>query len=106
MPWLKEMPSETFRKRVRIASNSLESPKRPEDLIKILSTLPWIHESLTYASGYPNRDYEEPEVQAARLPAEWHEAVFHRNAEEFFRWPIAAGQRVGQRNSADAALAG
>jgi len=106
MPWLKDVPSDTFRERIRIATNSLESPRRPDDLIKVLSTLPWIQESLTYASGYPNRDYEEPEEQAARLPADWHEAIFHKNAQDFYRWPESAPGGGEASTGAETALAG
>lgn len=90
MPWLKEPPSETFRKHVTIATNSLESPRKPEDLIRILRTLPWFASSLAYASGYPNFDYEEPEQQAVRLPADWHDQVFRQNALDVYRWPTAS----------------
>jgi hypothetical protein len=54
---------------------------------------------LVYASGYPNYDWEQPDAITDRLPAAWHQKIFHDNAMEFFRWP---GQ-VTQSSAADRA---
>src|SRR5262249_1596591 len=101
LPWLRRMPTEIFRGRVVIATNSLEQPRDPDDLARVLRTLPWIQECLGYGSGYPNADYEEPEAQAARLPTEWHQNVFRDNALSLFRWP----DRVEARPVTDAMAA-
>jgi predicted TIM-barrel fold metal-dependent hydrolase len=89
-PWLDEPPSEVFMRHVRLTTYSLETPRQPERLERLLRTLPEPESLLLYASGYPNVDGEPPESVAARLPAEWHDAVFGTNAASFFRWPDRA----------------
>jgi predicted TIM-barrel fold metal-dependent hydrolase len=85
-PWLRMAPSGYFAEFVRISTYQLESPGG-DRLERALMTFPELESMLVYASGYPNADWEEPEIVAARLPAQWHQRVFHTNAAEFFRWP-------------------
>ena len=86
-PWLRQLPSDYFRDHVRLSTYSLESVPKPDDLRNALDTLPGVESNLIYASGYPNIDFLEPADVARRLPAAWHDKVFHDNALEFFRWP-------------------
>jgi uncharacterized protein len=106
MPWITELTSDIFRDHVRIATNALERPARPEKLVEAISTLPWVASTLLYASGYPNVDFEEPEEQASRLPVEWHDRLFQRNALDFYRWPgpSSASASPGGKNRAAEAL--
>jgi hypothetical protein len=82
-PWVDRLPSEYLADHVRLSTLSLEKPRRPERLAQALASVPGIERVLVYAGGYPDRDWERPEQIAARLPAEWHEGVFHKNAQEF-----------------------
>jgi predicted TIM-barrel fold metal-dependent hydrolase len=92
VPWLKRRPHEYFRDHVKVSTYSLERVLDARALGKALGTLPWIEDSLLYAGGYPNYDWEEPAAIAGRLPAEWHEKVFRQNALGTFRWPDRAGR--------------
>jgi predicted TIM-barrel fold metal-dependent hydrolase len=89
-PWLKALPSDYFRRHVRVGTYPLEAPRQPGRLEAALSTVPWMDSILMYASGYPNYDWEEPGAIADRLPVAWHPKVFRDNAGEFFRWPRPA----------------
>jgi predicted TIM-barrel fold metal-dependent hydrolase len=82
-PWLKKSPAEYFQKHVKVSTYSLE----PGHLEKALGALPWFADSLLYASGYPNSDWEQAATIAERLPADWHARVFRDNALAAFRWP-------------------
>ncbi len=96
-PWLKMLPAEYFQRHVKVSTYSLERTPAPGRLQKALGTLPWFADSLLYASGYPNSDWEQAESVAERLPAEWHARVFRDNARAAFRWPDrpAAPRREG-----------
>lgn len=89
VPWLRQQPSDYFRDHVRIATNSLERPRPPRRLERMLAPLPWFERTLVYASGYPDRDWEEPDSVADRLPAAWRDRVLRQNAAGLFRLPGA-----------------
>jgi predicted TIM-barrel fold metal-dependent hydrolase len=85
-PLLRRPFSEYFVEHVFVATADLETPRRPERLAQLLSTVPGIERVLLYTSGYPKPGYADPPSIAARLPESWHEAVFRTNALDFFRW--------------------
>jgi predicted TIM-barrel fold metal-dependent hydrolase len=95
-PWVERLPSEYFLDHVRVSTLSLEKPPKPERLAQTLNALDGFDRVLLYTSGYPDDEWETPQEIAARLPEEWHERVFRRNADEFFRWP----ERVSSSNEA------
>ncbi|MEA2681973.1 MAG: uncharacterized protein QOK05_301 [Chloroflexota bacterium] len=88
-PWMEMPASEYFRRHIRITTYGLEWPRQPERLIRAISTVPNIDDMLLYASGYPNSDFEDPGLVAARLPEGWRAKVMHDNAATFFRFPEA-----------------
>jgi predicted TIM-barrel fold metal-dependent hydrolase len=86
-----QMPaSEYFLRHMRITTYGFEWPREPDRLIRALKTVPKIEDLLMYASGWPNADFEDPGLVAARLPEAWRDKVMHGNAESFFRWPATA----------------
>ena len=99
-PWMQMPASAYFLKHVRLTTNGLEWPREPERLIRALSTLPHAEDLFLYASGWPDVDYEDPEVVAARFPESWRGRVMHENAQEFFRWP--GGPDAGRFAAAEA----
>jgi predicted TIM-barrel fold metal-dependent hydrolase len=86
-PWLKKSPGEYFRDHVKVTTYSLERTPGPGRLARALGTLPWFGDSLMYASGYPNSEWEEPSAIAERLPEDWQARLFRENALAAFRWP-------------------
>ncbi len=97
-PWMQMPASAYFLKFMRISTYGFEWPREPQRLIRALKTVPTVEDMLMYASGWPNADYEDPELVASRLPEEWRDRVMHGNAEAFFRWPGSArsGQPAGR----------
>jgi uncharacterized protein len=87
-PWLQAPPSEYFARHIRLGTRSLESPRDPTALGRVLGTIPGAERMLVYTSAYPAWDWEEPGTVAARLPEEWHAGVFRDNALDLFRWEV------------------
>jgi predicted TIM-barrel fold metal-dependent hydrolase len=86
VPWLKQLPSEHIRQRVRVTTYSPPGSALTSSQVKALRTVPWIQEVLCFGSGFPSWDASHPKRVAASLPAEWHEAVFRTNVRDVFRW--------------------
>jgi hypothetical protein len=101
LPWVDRLPSEYLADHVLVSTHSLENPDQPERLARALEVVDGIDRALMYTSGYPDRDWETADQIAERLPAEWHDRVFQRNALEFFRWPDrhAAGSPAASGDS-------
>jgi predicted TIM-barrel fold metal-dependent hydrolase len=89
MPWCRRRPSEYVWEHVRFATQPLESPDDPEQLMRAIEFLRPA-ETLMYASDFPHWDFDEPEQTLRQLPAEWRDGVRWRNAQSFFRLPVPA----------------
>jgi predicted TIM-barrel fold metal-dependent hydrolase len=89
MPWCRRRPSDYVWDHVRFATQPLESPDDPEQLVRAIEFLRPA-ETLMYASDFPHWDFDEPEQTLRQLPAEWREGVRWRNAQQFFRLPAPA----------------
>jgi predicted TIM-barrel fold metal-dependent hydrolase len=85
-PWVRRMPSEYVQDHIRLATYPLDSPAEPERLVRLLRAFPGIDDLLVYGSGYPSWDTDWHETVEERLPPEWHQKIFHDNAQAFFRW--------------------
>jgi predicted TIM-barrel fold metal-dependent hydrolase len=89
IPWCRRRPSEYVWDHVRFATQPLEAPDDPRQLVAAIEFLrPW--DTLMYASDFPHWDFDEPEQTLRQLPVEWREGVRSRNALEFFRLPTPA----------------
>lgn len=95
IPWAPRRPSEYLRRSVRITTHPLDADVEPDKLVGLLRTVDGIEDMLVYGSGYPSWDTEWVAGVRDALPAEWHEKVFHENAEALFAWP--AGSQVTGR---------
>jgi uncharacterized protein len=91
-PWLDDVPSEYFRRHVKIATYPLEAADSADRIVRILETVPWLESSLLFASGYPNYDWQDPDIILDRIPATWRRKVLHDNAIAFYRWPDKLAQ--------------
>ena len=89
IPWCKRRPSDYVWEHVRFATQPLESPDDPEQLLAAIEFLRPA-ETLMYASDFPHWDFDEPEQTLRQLPAEWRDNVRARNAQDFFRLPALA----------------
>lgn len=90
VPWVRRLPSEYFRESFRISTwpfDRAQEDDGAERIVRALSTFPEIEKLLCFASGYPSWDADTVADVASRIPSEWHDGVFARNAEDWFRWP-------------------
>jgi predicted TIM-barrel fold metal-dependent hydrolase len=88
IPWCRRRPSDYLWDHVRFATQPLESPDDPAQLLAAIEFLrPW--DTLLYASDFPHWDFDEPEQTLRQLPAQWRDNVRWRNAQAFFRLPAA-----------------
>ena len=78
IPWCRRRPSEYVWDHVRFATQPLESPDDPAQLIAAIEFLRPA-ETLMYASDFPHWDFDEPEQTLRQLPEAWRENV--RSAE-------------------------
>jgi uncharacterized protein len=88
IPWVRRLPSEYFREHVWVSTQPLELSPRRERLVEALE---WFDgaERLVFSSDYPHWDSDELEHVRARLPQDWHENVFRRNAMRLYDWSDA-----------------
>lgn len=68
VPWLTKLPSAYFLEHVRVTTYGLESPARATALTQAIGAFEGLDSLFTYASGYPNADWQEPSAAAAALP--------------------------------------
>jgi len=89
IPWCRRRPSDYVWEHVRFATQPLESPDDPAQLLAAIEFLRPA-ETLMYASDFPHWDFDEPEQTLRQLPAEWRDSIRARNAVDFFRLPLLA----------------
>ena len=82
-PWVKQLPSEYFRKHIRVGTQPLEQPARREDLHRFFEQA-HAREVLVYASDFPHFDWDEPVATAATFPKSIRAEIFGSNARELF----------------------
>lgn len=83
-PWLRELPSTYIRRNVRLTSQPIEEPEKPEQLLSILSA---IHgdEIVLYASDFPHWDFDDPaRALPAGLPVATRHRILYQNAFDLF----------------------
>ena len=80
-PWLKKLPSEYFRQHIRVGSQPLHEPKRPEQLFEMLHAM-HAEETMIYCSDFPHYDWGDPQTTFPKLPDDLHQRIFADNARE------------------------
>jgi uncharacterized protein len=90
VPWIKELPSETVRRKVRFTSQPLEQPASLQKLRALLSVVDGMDEMLMFATDYPHWDVDVPAATGRKLPDGWSERVLHENARELYGLPAKA----------------
>jgi predicted TIM-barrel fold metal-dependent hydrolase len=87
VPWVKRRPSDVVRERVRLTTQPLEEPDRPDKLHALLGSFDGIEDMLMFATDYPHWDVDVPRQIERRLPKAWREKVMGENARAFYRLP-------------------
>jgi predicted TIM-barrel fold metal-dependent hydrolase len=83
-PWVRKLPSEYFRQHIRIGSQPLEEPEKPEHLLVMLDAM-HADETLIYCSDWPHWDWDDPATTFPKLPERLHRRIFAENARGTFR---------------------
>ena len=88
VPWVRRLPSDYFREHVWVSTQPLELPPHREQLYEALE---WIGggERLVFSSDYPHWDSDEFQHVRSRLPEDWHDNIFRRNAMRLYDWSDA-----------------
>jgi len=84
VPWLTERPSDYIRGHVRLTTQPIEEPDRPEHLLQMFEMIDAAH-LLMYASDYPHWDFDDPVAAFSRVPADLKRRIFVENARELYR---------------------
>lgn len=82
-PWVKSLPSEYFRRHIRVGSQPLVEPPSRESLVRFLEEM-HANEVLIYCSDWPHWDWDDPATTFPRLPEHLHQRIFADNARELF----------------------
>ena len=83
-PWLKRLPSEYFRDHIRIGTQPMHEPEKPEQMYQMLEML-HADETLIYCSDFPHFDWNDPVTVFPKLPEELHRRIFADNAIKMLR---------------------
>ncbi len=86
VPWLERPPSEYIIEHVRLTTQPIEEPERPEHLLQILEMM-HADRTVMFSSDYPHWDNDSPLHVLRALPADLAERIFYRNAQELYGLP-------------------
>lgn len=89
-PRLKRLPSAYVRDHVRLTTQPIEEPNKPEHLAQLLEMIGGA-QMLMYASDFPHFDFDPPEVVPKRLGDEALRMILHDNAAALFNLPVTQG---------------
>ncbi len=86
-PWLKHLPSEYILEHVRVTTQPMEEPRKPEHLLQIFDMIE-AHRTVCFASDYPHWDFDDPRrVFPPRMEKALKERIFYSNAAELYDLP-------------------
>lgn len=95
-PWVKEPPSEYYRKHVKVTSQPLEQPPKKELFMPMLEAIN-AHDSLMFASDYPHWDFDSPLLAFPKIDEALKERIFYQNAADLYRLPAKTAAEGGVR---------
>jgi predicted TIM-barrel fold metal-dependent hydrolase len=97
-PWVTRRPTEYMREHILVSTYPLERVD-DEAWRRLVGSFEGMEDILCYASGYPSWDADGVDEVAQRLPADWHQRVFHDNAARLFGWEAGvAAAATGARS--------
>jgi hypothetical protein len=86
IPWVKKLPSEYIRERVRLTLQPVDAPPNPEHCLQILDQM-GADELLMFSTDYPYNRFESPaDAFPIALPADWMRKILSENARAFYNF--------------------
>jgi predicted TIM-barrel fold metal-dependent hydrolase len=86
VPWIDRLPSEYVFEHVRVSTQPMEEPTKPEHFKAILDMFP-ADKMLMFSSDYPHWDGDTPDFAARAFPKELRSRVMSETARELYRLP-------------------
>jgi uncharacterized protein len=83
VPWITSKPSETVLEHVRLTTQPLEEPEKPEYLTQILEMV-HADRTLLFSTDYPHWDNDYPALTLTGISADLRRRIFFENAAELF----------------------
>jgi predicted TIM-barrel fold metal-dependent hydrolase len=84
VPWVKRMPSEYIRERVRFSTQPMEYPEDPEHLYQMFEMI-GSDEFLMFSTDYPHWDFDSPyHVFPRTFPKDLKRKILYDNARSFY----------------------
>jgi predicted TIM-barrel fold metal-dependent hydrolase len=82
-PWLKRLPSEYFRRHIRLGSQPMLEPENETQFFCMLDAL-HADETLVYSSDWPHWDWDDPATTFPKMPEHLHRRIFAETSREMF----------------------
>ncbi len=84
VPWVKRMPSEHIRERVRFTTQPMEYPENPQDLYRMFEMI-GSEDFLMFSTDYPHWDFDSPyHVFPPSFPKDLRKKILSENARSFY----------------------
>lgn len=97
-PWLRRLPSEYVKDHVRLTTQPIEEPEKPEELVRVLEMMA-ADRTVMFSSDYPHWDNDNPDLVLRRLDPKTRERIFAGTAAELYGLqhhpPVTRQQRTG-----------
>ncbi|WNQ10151.1 amidohydrolase family protein [Paenibacillus aurantius] len=90
-PWLKRLPSEYILEHVRLTTQPIEEPDKPEHLVQIFEMMQ-AERIAMFSSDYPHWDFDNPKIVLNGLPREMRRRILGLNAAELYHLPQPEGK--------------
>jgi predicted TIM-barrel fold metal-dependent hydrolase len=91
-PWVKERPSEYYRKHFRVTSQPVELPEKMEMFFPMMEAIS-AETNLMFASDYPHWDFDSPTHAFPKMPEKMRNRIFYQNAADLYKLPPREADR-------------